>query len=186
MASGLFRGRRMPSYTDIPRWSEAAAIFLLGIVLFSCDSATGPNNERKSIGDPHINMTLTLSSSSGSTGSPLHAKAVVENVGLGRATYIEGCGCEQPFLELLDERGNILRLQDACAVLPACPCGFTDLNYKETLQANLSVEGHVWGERCGEELGLAPGTYSIVAVFSYEYGGELTTIKKTASFDWTQ
>lgn len=177
----------MPNLTRLVGWGRAATLCLLTSALFSC--VTSPNDDGNEtllhFGVPNLRLSLTLSSQSGSPGSPVHARAIIENLGVTPVKFWGGCACWQPYFELLDVEGQVVRLQDACAVLPMCPCWIEELGFKEKMEMTLSVDGTTWGKQCGEELQLSPGRYTVAAFFQYEDGGHSQEIEKTAEFEWT-
>ena len=177
----------MPNLTRLIGWGRTATLGLLTSALFSC--VTSPNDDRNdppNIGVPNLRLSLTLSSASGSPGSPVHARAIIENLGVTPVKYMGGCACWQPYFELLDVEGHLVRLQDPCGVPLGCPCWNEELGFKETIEMTLSVDGTAFGEQCGEyNLQLAPGRYTVAAFFQYQDGEHAKEIEKTADFDWT-
>jgi hypothetical protein len=171
----------------LPNWGKAVCLCFLSGLLVNCVSDNAPSSGEPGFHPNGINLSLalTLSSPSGSLGSPVEARAVVENLG-GAVRYVGGCACFQPFFELLDAEGQPVRLQDACAVQLGCPCWDETLEFGKSLAGVFSVEGEKWGDRCGEELVLPPGIYTVVASFAYEDGGHLKEIEKRASFEWKE
>ena len=164
---------------------KLAILCLLSLFLCSCllDESAGDNPT--GLTNQSLEISLSLSALSGSLKFPIEIRATIKNIGLLSATYWGGCACRWPVLELVDAAGNVVRLEDPCAVQVACPCWKEALESGNEIERQLDVQGQKWGDHCGEQIQLPSGSYTVVATFVYEDGHESKTIRKTAVFNWT-
>lgn len=170
----------------VHRWTGIAIAALVAAL-----SGCGREVTRPAV--TNVQFSLSASPETGSPSSPVTVSAQVSNAGATRVWHYVACGGDNTIsVEVLGPDGRRVVLDDPKAVGPACPPGMAPLEPGGTLAGGSLFTGVLYEQDSPvfptPTYPAAPGTYSVIARFSYRttgpWDGPSVELERQISFAW--
>lgn len=170
----------------VPRSAMAAGALAVLLQAGCAERATRPT-----VTD--VNLSVSASPAVGSPSLPVVADVRVSNAGNTRVWHCEGCGCGNGIgFTVLGPDGVEVWLRDPNAVVPLCADGVIPLEPGRDLGARLDFTGTLYVKGYPDPkwpsptYAAPPGTYTVVARFSYATSvpGEWIPLERRVTFAW--